>query len=178
MSVAVGFLISEWWEWLNAWANYPGLEVWKFLNLAIFTLVGIKILKKPISDLLASRRDRIQGELADAQNEKDAALATLADADSFLSRREEDISNIAAHARQEASEEKDRLAMAANTEIEKLKLQGQREVQLADKVARKTLRQFLADRSVQLARATVRQNMRPEDDVRLMTESISGLRRN
>src|SRR4030095_7710279 len=105
-------------EWLNEWANYPGLEAWKFLNLAIFTLVLIKLLKKPIGNQLASRRDRIQGELATAQNEKDAALVTLAEADSLLSRREEEATNIAAHARQEAAEEKDRLALAADAEIQ------------------------------------------------------------
>lgn len=173
-----GFLLLEWREWLNEWANYPGLELWKFVNLAIFTLVMIKLAGKPIGALLESRRLQIQSELAAAQTERDAAHATLAEADALLRRREEDIKNIAAHARQEATEEKQRLAIAANAEIEKLKFQSEREVERANKVARKTLKQFLADRSVQLARESVCRNMRPEDDVRLMTESISGLRRN
>ena len=174
----LGFLLLEWREWLNEWANYPGLELWKFLNLAIFTLVMIKLAGKPIGALLESRRQQIQNELAAAQTEKDAALATLAEADALLGRREEDIKNIAAHARQEAAEEKQRLAIAANAEIDKLKIQSEREVERANKVARKTLRHFLANRSVQLASESVRRNLRPEDDVRLMTESISGLRRN
>jgi F-type H+-transporting ATPase subunit b len=178
MNLMFGVLLLEWREWLNTWFNYPGLEAWKFLNLGIFILAMIKLAGKPLGAALASRREAIEGELAAAQKEKDAALATLSEADSLLARRGEDIASIAAHARQEAAEEKERLAHAAASEIEKLKTQGQREIEQAGKVARKTLRQFLADRSIQLARESVRQNLRPEDDVRLVTESISGLGRN
>ena len=32
------------------WFNYPGLELWKFLNLAIFVAVMIYILRRPISE--------------------------------------------------------------------------------------------------------------------------------
>jgi F0F1-type ATP synthase membrane subunit b/b' len=178
MNLMFGVFLLEWREWLNTYFNYPGLEVWKFLNLGIFLLVIIKLAGKPLGAALASRRERIQAELAAAQMEKDAALANLAAADSLLARREDEISNVAAQARQEAVDEKERLANAATSEIEKLKIQGQRQIEQAGKVARKTLRQFLADRSIQLARESVRQNLRPEDDVRLVTESISGLGRN
>ena len=173
-----GVFLLDWREWLNTYANYPGLELWKFVNLGIFIFVMLKFAGKPLSAALESRGERIQGELAAAQQEKDAALLTLTEAESLLARREDDVSNIAAHARQEAAEEKQRLVLAAEAEIQKLKAQGEREVEQANKVARKTLRQFLADRSIQLARESVRQNLRPEDDVRLMNESISSLRRN
>ena len=32
-------------EWFETWFNYPGLEAWKFLNLAIFTTAGIFVLR-------------------------------------------------------------------------------------------------------------------------------------
>jgi hypothetical protein len=47
----------------------------------------------------------------------------------------------------------------------------------ADKLARKELRQFLAQRSVELARESVRVQMRPEDDTLLIKENIGDLRR-
>src|SRR6185369_6523211 len=112
MKLMLGVLLLEWREWLNTYFNYPGLEVWKFLNLGVFILVMLKLAGKPLESALQSRRERIQAELNAAQKEKDAALATLAEADSLLARREDDISSIAAHARQEAEEEKARLAMA------------------------------------------------------------------
>lgn len=160
-----------------AWYNYPGLELWKFVNLAIFTAAGIYVLRKPISQALQSRRGAIQQELINAQNEREQALARVAEADSLLSRLDEDVHTVEVQAREEAIAEKQRIAASTEREIEKLKQQAQRELETADKLARKELRQFLAQKSVQIARESIRTQMRPEDDTALIRESIGELRR-
>lgn len=167
-------LISE--EWME-WLNYPGLEIWKFLNLAIFTAGAIYLLRRPISAKLAARRDAIRQELVTAQTEREQALARIAEADDLLSRIDEHVAAIRKQVQNEAKTEKERLMAATATEIEKLKQQGQREMDVAEKLARKQLRQFLAQRSVELARETVRGQMRPEDDAVLIKENIADLRR-
>ena len=164
---------SEWMEWFN----YPGLEVWKFLNLAIFTGAGIYVLRKPISQALSARGQTIKQELIAAQAEREQALARVAEAEDLLTRVDEHVGAIHKQARQEANAERERLAATATQEIEKLKQQGQREIESADKLARKGLRQYLAARSVELARESVRSQMRPEDDTRLIKENIGDLRR-
>jgi len=50
-------------------------------------------------------------------------------------------------------------------------------METADKLARKELREFLAEKSVQMARESIRTQMRPEDDTALIRESIGELRR-
>ena len=165
--------VSEWMEWFN----YPGLEIWKFLNLAIFTGAGIYVLRKPISQALASRRESIQQELIRAQTEREQALARVAEAEDLLTRVDEHVGAIHKQAQQEAEAERKRLAAAEAQEIEKLKQQSQREIESADKLARKELREFLAARSVELARESVRSQMRPEDDTLLIKENIGDLRR-
>ena len=50
-------------------------------------------------------------------------------------------------------------------------------MEAADKLARKELRHFLAQRSVELARESVRSQMTPEDDTLLIKENIGDLRR-
>ena len=160
-----------------AWYNYPGLELWKFVNLAIFTAAGIYVLRKPISQALQSRRGAIQQELINAQNEREQALARVAEADKLLSRLDEDVHTVEVQAREEAIAEKQRIAASTEREIEKLKQQAQRELETADKLARKELRQFLAQKSVQIARESIRTQMRPEDDTALIRESIGELRR-
>jgi len=159
------------------WYNYPGLELWKFANLAIFTGVGIYILRKPISQALQSRRGAIQQELITAQNERDQALARVAEADSMLSGLDDDVRKVQEQAREEVTSEQQRIAASTEREIEKLKQQEQREMETADKLARKELRQFLAEKSVQMARESIRVQMRPEDDTALIRESIGELRR-
>jgi len=159
------------------WYNYPGLELWKFANLAIFTGLGIYVLRKPISQALASRREAIQQELVRAQNERDQALARVAEADSLLARLDDDVRRVQEQAREEVTSEQQRIAASTEREIEKLKQQAQREMETADKLARKELRQFLAEKSVQMARESIRVQMRPEDDTALIRESIGELRR-
>jgi F0F1-type ATP synthase membrane subunit b/b' len=163
-------------EWME-WFNYPGLEIWKFLNLAIFTSVGVYILRRPISAALAARREAIRQELMIAQTEREQALARVSEAEDLLTRLNEHVAAIRKQALNEARTEKERLGATAETEIEKLKQQGQRETEVAGKLARKELRQFLAQRSVELARETVRSQMRPEDDTLLIKDNIGDLRR-
>jgi len=163
-------------EWME-WFNYPGLEVWKFVNLAIFTAAAIFILRKKINEALLARREAIQQELLAAQTERERALARVAEADDLLTRLDEHVGAIHKQAAQEAEAERKRLAEAAALEKEKLKQQAQREIETANKLARKELRQFLATRSVELARESVRRQMRPEDDTLLIKESTGDLRR-
>jgi len=169
--IALAFL--DWQDWFN----YPGLEIWKFLNLAIFVAVAIYILRRPISEALGTRREAIKQELLQAHEQKARAVAKLAEADSLLSRLDADVRAIQEHAHQEAESERQRVAAATTSELEKLKQQAAREIETADKVARKALREFFAKRSVELARETVRSRMRPEDDRHLIEESIGELRR-
>jgi F-type H+-transporting ATPase subunit b len=159
------------------WYNYPGLELWKFLNLAIFLAAAIYVLRKPINRALLARRDAIQQELVTAQQERDQALARVAEADSLLGRLDEDVRAVQKQANEEAALEKQRIAASTEREIEKLKQQAQREMETADKLARKELRQFLAEKSVQMARESIRTQMRPEDDTALIRENIGELRR-
>ena len=170
-------ILAEGSEWLERYLNYPGLEVWKFLNLTIFTILAIYVLRKPINAALLARRGAIQQELLDAQNERERALAQVTEANSLLSRLEDDVHTIREQARQEAESERQRLAASTAREIEKLKQQALREMETADKLARKELRQYLAKRSVELARESVRSQMRPEDDTHLIKENIGELRR-
>ena len=159
------------------WFNYPGLEIWKFLNLAIFLAAAIYVLRSKINEALLSRRDVIKQELITAQNEREHALARLTETEDLLSRMDEHVGAIHKQAQQEAESEKQRLAEAMAREISKLKQQGEREVETANKLARKELRQFLAQRSIELARESVRRQMRPEDDTLLIKENLGDLRR-
>ena len=161
----------------GGWLNYPGLEVWKFVNLTIFIVLGIIFLRSKINQGLLARRGAIQQELVAAKTERDEALAKVAEADTLLSRLDDAVSTVHEQARQEAEQERQRLATGTEREIEKLKLQAQREIERADKLARKELRQYLAKRSVDLARESLRSRIRPEDDTLLIKESIGELRR-
>lgn len=162
---------------LSDWFNYPGLEAWKFLNLAIFIAAMIYILRRPISDALAGRRDAIKQELIDAEMKRARAMEKATEANAQLEHLDADIQSVREHASQEAETERERLASATTRELEKLKQQAHREMETADKVARKQLREFFAMKSIDVARNAIRTQMRPEDEALLINENIGELRR-
>jgi F-type H+-transporting ATPase subunit b len=163
--------------WAETWLNYPGLEGWKFINLAVFITAGIIILRRPLRDALVARQERIRLQLAEAEKERDAAQARLTEAEAMVARIDTDVATLRAQAKNEAQMERRRLSEATDKEIEKMRTQAEREIETAGKVARKELQKFLAHRSVELAREAVRTQIRPDDDSRLIQEGIGQLRR-
>jgi F-type H+-transporting ATPase subunit b len=164
-------------EWMETYLNYPGLEAWKFINLAIFVTAGIIILRKPLAQALAARAESIKRELVKAQEERDQASKDLAAADEQLASLNADVESIKSSARKEADEERERQKQAAIQETERLKAQAARELELVQRAARKELQQFLAKRSVDLAKESVVQQLRPEDDLRMIRDRLGDFRR-
>ena len=159
------------------WWDYPGFELWKFVNLGIFVLVMVYILtrKAKIGDAFKARRENIQRELARAQQERDAALAKLKEVEERLARLDGEVVTIKEQSKREAAEERERIARSTETEITKLGEQAQREIERAGKTARHELRRYTAEQSVRLAEEIIRREMKPEDDARLITRNIEDL---
>jgi F-type H+-transporting ATPase subunit b len=170
-------LAGTWTEWFDQYLNYPGLEIWKFINLIIFLTAGIVILRRPLTQAFETRSAAIKQELLKARTERDEAQALLEEAEQKLSTIDVDVRQVKEQAEREAAEEKQRLLDAAAEEIRKLELQAQRETEMAEKVAFKELREFLAERSVELATVGIKAQMRPEDDARIIEKSVTELRR-
>ena len=164
-------------EWAETWLNYPGLEGWKFINLAIFITAAIIILRQPLRQALVTRRDRIRLQLNQSEKEREQAQERLTEAEAMLARVDEDVATVLANAKTEADLERKRLAMVTEKEIENIRLQAQKEIENGAKVAKKQLQLFLARMSIQLARNTVRTQIRPEDDALLIADSVGELKR-
>src|SRR3989442_4197242 len=68
------------------WWDYPGFELWKFINLAIFVFILAFILLKKVrlGEAFRARRENIKRELARAQAERDAAVTKLKEVEERL----------------------------------------------------------------------------------------------
>jgi len=155
-------------EGVSSWWNYPGVELWKFLNLFIFIAVGVYLLRRPLSDALRSRREGIKRDLLRARQERDDALAQLAEVESRVERLDAEVTIIRERSNSEADAERERIKRSTEAEMTKLRAQAQREIDSAGKAARQELRQFAAVQSVRLAEELIRREIRPEDDARLI----------
>jgi F0F1-type ATP synthase membrane subunit b/b' len=159
------------------WWDYPGFELWKFVNLAIFVLALVFILtrKAKLGEVFKARRESIKRELAHAEQERDAALAKLKEVEERLGLLETEVATIKEQAVREAEEERERIAHSTEAEIAKLSEQASREIERAGKAAKKELRRYTAEQSVRLAEEIVRREMKPEDDARLIASNIEEL---
>lgn len=162
----------------NAYFNYPGFELWRFLNLAIFVGIMIYLLKKPLSDAFKAKRETIRAELIKAEAEKQAALAQLTATEAKFARLDAEVDTIRQRTAQEADQEKRRILEQTEFEIGKLREQADGEIERAGKQVKTELRRFSAEESIRLAEEKIKRNIDAEKDARLVKaniESIGGL---
>ncbi len=164
----------------TVWWNYPGLELWKFVNLGVFIVGAIYLHRRfgrPISEALKARGEGIKRELQRAREEKEQALAKLAEVEAKIQRMDSEVSSIREQAKIEAEAERERIRIATEAEMTKLKQQAQREIESASKAAVQELREFAAQQSVALAEETIRRDLRAEDDKRIIGLNVEQLGR-
>jgi F0F1-type ATP synthase membrane subunit b/b' len=162
-------------EWVNTWFNYPGLEAWKFINLAIFIVVAIVLHRrfgKPLRRKFEERSEAIKQELLTAQKERDEARARLAEIETRFQKLDAEVLAIQAKAKSEAENERARLQAEGEAEVAKIRDQARREIESAGKAARLELRRFAAAESVQLAEEVLRREIRPDDDARITAMNV------
>ena len=155
------------------WWDYPGFELWKFFNLALFVGLMVYVLMRAnIGQAFRTRADSIKAELEKARNERDAALAKLKEVEERLAGLNDQVSAISEKSRAEAEQERQRIAESTKEEVSKLSAQAQREIENAAKAAKSELRKFAAEQSVRIAEDLINRDIRPEDDAKLMSENI------
>jgi F-type H+-transporting ATPase subunit b len=159
------------------WWDYPGLELWKFVNLALFAGALIYVLTKKVKlgEAFKTRRETIKQELAKAQQDRDAAVAKLKEVEERLARLDGEVSTIREHSAREVADERERIAKSTEVEIAKLSEQAQREIERAGKTAKHELRLYAAQASVRMAEEIIRREMKPEDDARLLQRNVQEL---
>jgi len=164
----------------NSWWNYPGLELWKFANLLAFIAAAFYLHHRfgnPIREALRSRGEAIKRDLIKARQERDEALAKLAEVESRFAGLDAEVAKVKERAKREAEKEKQRIGAITEEEIRKAREQAIREIEIAGKAVRQELRKFAAEKSVHLAEAILDREIGVEDDVRLTKLNVEELGR-
>ena len=159
-------------EFYNTYLNYPGFEVWKFINLGIFVGFLIYIGKKKLSPAFKARREAIRAELIKAEEEKKAALEKLTAAEAKLAAVEAEKATILKNAKEEAEAEKSNILSQTEIEITKIREQAENEINRLAQQTKAELRRFSAEESVRLAEEKLRGKIDPESDARLVKAGI------
>ena len=150
---------------------------WRIPNLIIFAAFLIYVLVKKIrvGKVFDDRAATILKELEQARRDKEEAQRQLAEVEARFGRLDEEVARIRAESERESKLEAERLQRAAAVDAEKIRLTAQREIEGAMKAARTELRAFVAEQSVNLAEQTIRREIRPEDNQRMLNKYMDEL---
>ncbi len=159
----------------NQYLNYPGFEVWKFLNLAIFVGIMIYLLKKPLTEAFKAKRGTIRAELIKAEEEKQAALAQLTSTEAKLAALYTEKTAIMQKAKDEADAEQMRLAGQTEFDVNKIREQTSGEISRLTQQTKAELRRFSAEESIRLAEEKLRSQIDAEKDARLIKSGIQAI---
>ena len=152
----------------GSWWNYPGLELWKFLNLVVFLAAGIYVIRRPLTDGFVSRRERIRRTFLESKEQMDVALVKLDIIESRLARLDSEVGAIELQSRAEAAAERDRIVQETEAEAKRFWQRAERDVERLAKAARRETQRAAAQDCVTLAEEMLRSGLQPEDDARLM----------
>lgn len=161
------------------WWNYPGLEIWKFVNLLLFILIGFYLHRRfgrPIKEALRLRSEAIKRELKQAKEERDQARAKLSEVETRFANLETEVSKVRERNAAEIEAEKERIKSTTDGELARMRDQAKREIESAGKIARQELRQFAAQESIRMAEDILKKEIGPAEHARLTNRSIEELR--
>lgn len=162
-------------EFYETYLNYPGFELWKFVNLAIFVGLMIYFVKTPLSEAFKAKRDAIRAELIKAEEEKQSALKKLTAAEAKLAALENEKAMVLKKATEEAEAEKRRLAEQADLEVKKLREQTGGEISRLQKQTMAALRRYSAEESVRLAEEKLKAQIDIAKDAQLVKSGIASI---
>lgn len=163
------------WSKVDPYLNFPGFEFWRFMNLAIFVGILIKLLRKPLSDAFKAKREAIRAELIQAEQEKQEALAKLTSVEGRLAQLDSERKEILAAAAQEAEAEKRRIADEAAAEVARINAQASGDIDRKSLQVRKQLRRLSAEESIRLAEEKIKSQLNAEKDSAIVKAGIQSI---
>ena len=159
----------------NKYLNYPGLEAWKFINLAIFVAIMAYVLRKPLGEAFKARREKIRAELIRAEEERKAALARLTSAEARLASLDNERQLVLNRAKMEADAEAARILEQTEFEIAKLREQTEGEVARLAQQTKMELKRFSAEESIRRAEQKLRSSIDANADANLVKSGIQAI---
>ncbi|MGO9377091.1 MAG: ATP synthase F0 subunit B [Dissulfurispiraceae bacterium] len=146
--------------------------VWKIVNFAILVGVLSYFLAKPIKEHLRLRRELIEKSIKEGQEAKAIAAKALAEVEERLKLKDKEVADIISSAAEAGEREKTRLI----EEGEKLKVkileQAKINIDFEVKKAKEAIQAEAVDASIKMAEEKIKAKMTPQEQERLLRESI------
>lgn len=168
----------------NAWASeaehgggghHLNWTDFAYRTIAFVLLVAIltKLLKKPISNFLTSRREEIKRLLEELETKTAAAQSEHARIQTSLASLEQETKKIVDELIAEGEAEKNKIIDAAHRQAEYIQQQAEIAIQQEIKAARDSLKDEVAELSVAAAEDILKKKIKADDQQRLVREFMT-----
>lgn len=147
------------------------------INLALLLGVLYFVSRKPVRDALRNRALGIRKEITDSARARDEARQRHEEVEARIAALSQEVENLRAEARREAEVEQQQLVARAHEEARRIAETAQRNVRDEVVRAQQELRREAVGLAVQLAEATLAQNIAPDDQARLARQFLDSLNR-
>ncbi|MDQ1239181.1 MAG: F-type H+-transporting ATPase subunit b [Thermodesulfobacteriota bacterium] len=146
---------------------------YRLVAFLILAAILVKLLKKPISSFLVSRREEIQKLLAELEVKRLEAEQRSAEYKSKLAALEDETKRIIAELIAEGEAEREKIIQAAQKQADYIKQQADLAIQQEIKAAKESLQEEIGQLTVAAAEALVRKNLQPADQDRLVRDFMT-----
>ncbi len=151
--------------------------LFKVINFVLLVLLLYFFLRKPLGRSLRERHESLKRALKEAEEAKALWEARYREFEEKLKGVEDEARRLREEILKEAEREKERLIGEAKREAERIRLEAQKAIEQERRQAERLLRERIAEMTVLLAEKVLRENIRPEDQQRLLEDYVRRLGR-
>ena len=145
---------------------------WRAVNFAVLAIILVKFLGKPIVNALNSRRMTIVNQFEDLDERRGEVEQTYKKYEAKLGRVDQEIELIVEAAKAQAETEKTRIIEEAERAAEAIKRKAEMSVQQELTVARKKLREDVAEQAAAMAEEIIRKDFKAADQTSMVNNYL------
>jgi F-type H+-transporting ATPase subunit b len=147
-------------------------DTFRVMNFAVLAIALVFILRKPLSQALASRITGIKEQLQDLEARKAEAEEKLAEYSDKLAQLEKEAEKIVDDYIKQGNEAKARILKEAESSAEKLRAQARRNIEHEFEQAKQKLQEEIFTSSLQKAEEIIKGKFSDEDQDRIVDEYL------
>ena len=145
---------------------------WRVLNFAALMIILVKFGAKPIATGLAGRQKKIKDDIEDLESRRDEAEKTYKAFQAKLAGMEKEIDTIVDKAVAQAEIEKTKILEKAEQAAEDMKRQAEMTINNEIMVARRTLKNDIAEQATAMAEELISKNLTADDQVKIIEDYL------
>jgi F-type H+-transporting ATPase subunit b len=145
---------------------------WRVVNFIALMIILVKFGAKPIASGLADRQKKIKDDIEDLEARKDEAEKSYREFETKLAGMEQEIDTIVEKAVAQAEIEKTKIIEKAEQAADDIKRQAEMTVQNEIMIARRQLKNDIADQAAAMAEELIVKNLTSDDQVKIIEDYL------